>query len=190
MATRTTYYPLVENRGYLKWLLVLATVENQGITQTDLTAAELWARDKVNLWLVKVCGPTRGATLITEFLNAANPLDPGIQHIAQIIASARISQTWEDRNFDNQGADLNTKRRTCMEILQEALDMMREIRMSGYLVKADGTVRRLRLGNLMGGPVVGGPMSADSLFNDTSLFTDVHGVSRVTPHTHPIDEAT
>jgi hypothetical protein len=191
MATRESYKPLTAGEGYLKWLPTLETSSDRGITPDDLLSAELWARDKVNIWLVRMAGPNTGQQIVTEFLNDANPIDPAIAHIAEIVASARISQTWEDRQFDSAGPDAQTQRRTYREILDEAIGLMGEIRQTGYTVKSNGTLRRLRLGTLQQGPIVAGPMSGpDSMFNDRGTFVDWNGVTRTLPHINPLDLAT
>lgn len=190
MATRVSYRALAANRSYLKWLPDVKPAADLGITVTDLADAELYARDRINLWIIQVAGPKRGAEIVEEFLDDTNPIDPVFTHAADLVASARISQTWEQRNFDNSGPDAQTGRKSHETLLQEAMGLLRDLRTVGYSVRSDGSVRRLRLSGLRQGPVVAGPMSGeDSLFEDDRLFRSPwDGTMRVLPHIHPLDK--
>lgn len=191
MATRTSYFTLTPAKGNLKWLSSVKENDERGITTQDLLDAELWARDKINIWLVKMAGPKTGGDTVTEFLNDANPLDPIITHLADLIGSARVTQIYEQRNFGPEvGPTLQLKKKTYEELLGEAMSMMAEIRNAGHTVKASGTLRRLRMGHLQQGPLVTGPMSVGSLFDDDRLYTDAQGHQYVLPHIHPLDWGT
>jgi hypothetical protein len=190
----TSYYTLTVNVGELKFLTALATTAAQGITQADLTAAELWARDRINLWIVRVAGETRGATIVAEFLNAVaqTDVDPAIRHLAELLAAARILREYEARSFINQGpaAGDPLRRKDWEETLSEAISLAKEIERARKTIKADGTVRRWGMGRGQQGPVVNGPLTNGSHFSDRGTYTDVAGRTFLLPHVPPIEQAT
>jgi len=190
----TSYHTLAVNVGELKFLTALAGTAAQGITQADLDAAEGWARDRINLWIVRVAGETKGGVIVSEFLNAVaqSALDPAIRHLAELLAAARILREWEARNFINQGpaAGDPLRREDWQKTLGEAISLAREIERSRKTIKADGTVRRWGLGRGQQGPVVNGPLTNGSHFDDRGTYTDVAGNVFTTPHVPPIQQAT
>lgn len=190
----TSYTTLEAHKGELKWMMAsLAATANAGITQTDLTDAETWAFDRINSWILKVAGGRKGGTIVAEFTAAAaiTDVDPAVRHLAQLLASARILRLYEEREHLHSGTigDPSLRRKDWREIHAEAMALAREIETSKRTVKSDGTIRSWGMGRLQQGPMVGGPMSGGSLFNDSGVYTSPEGLTYNTPHRHPLSDA-
>lgn len=188
-----SYYNLTVNVGEVKWLRNLAAGADAGITQADFDAAELWARDKINLFLIDVAGETRGGAVVAEFLAMASnsTVDPVIRHLAELLAAAKILRQYESRAFIDQGAvgGDQLRRRDWQEVHAEAIALGNKIGKTKKTIKADGTVRRLGMGRGQQGPMVNGPMTSGSHFSDRGTYTDVLGQSWALPHVPPIEQA-
>lgn len=188
-----SYFNLTVNVGELKWLRTLAASEATGIAQADLDAAELWARDKINLFLVEVAGERVGGALVAEFLAMASnaTVDPVIRHLAELLASAKILREYEARAFVDQGTlgGDSLRRRDWQEVQAEAVALGNKISRTRKTLKADGTVRRLGMGRGQQGPLVNGPMTSGSHFSDKGTFTDAFGGLWTLPHKPVIEQA-
>lgn len=190
----STYCTLVVGTEELKWLHVLAATSENGITQADLTAAEKWAFNKINLWIVKVAGRVTGAAIISAFVGMAaiSDLDPVIKDLATLLASARLLRLDQERNYIQQGSagSDQLRRKDWEEVQQEAVALANDIERARVTVKVDGTLRTWGAAPGKPGPVVGGPMADGSLFDDSRTYTDRLGNSWTLPHRHPLDGAT
>jgi len=187
-----SYYNLVANQGEVKWLRTLAASSDAGITQEDFDAAELWARDKINLFLIEVGGEKVGGAVVAEFLALGSnaTVDPAIRHLAELLAAAKILRQYESRNFIDQGSlgGDQLRRRDWQEVHAEAIALGNKISRSKKTIKADGTVRRLGMGRGQQGPLVNGPMTSGSHFSDKGTMTDALGRLWTLPHTPIIDQ--
>lgn len=176
MATRTNYFALLVNEGYLKAYPMLAARAEHGVVQGDLTRAQSITLAKINQWIVQVAGVVRGPAIVAEFMDDANPLDPIIPVIAEKVAASYVLEWMEKKNFSNAPAENQPGRQDSTTLRQEAIAIMDAIQRSGKTLKADNlTVRRWRMGSLESGPVVGGPMSSGSFFALDGVFTDPYG---------------
>ena len=175
MATRTTYYELTFNVGELK-AIEEATSSANGITEADLTLAEAHALDRVNQVILRVCGAVKGASIVAEFLDDTNDLDPIITQLAELIAAAEVLEKWERFNYSKEaredrrmtsGIDVDHVRGRATQIVKDILD-------AGGTFKTDGTFRRWVLAPTQQGPRVSGPLVKGSYF-DPRGYTDPWG---------------
>lgn len=190
----TSYKSLAANEGELKWVTALEATPDKGVSQTDLDAAELWARDTINLWIIKVAGEKRGGEIVAEFMGAADEteIDPAVRHLAELLAAAKLLRTVEQFEFYKQGAQggEQLKRRDWNEILADAQMLGKKIEKTKKSVKADATIRRWGLGRGQQGPLVNGPMTSGSQFDDRGIYVDATGAMFTLPHVSPIRQAT
>lgn len=184
-----SYKTLAINTGELKFQRALAATQDAGITQGDLDAAELWARDRINLWIIRVAGEIKGAAIVSEFLGAVSEtaVDPVIRHLAEKIAAAVILRLVETRDLKDQGPSGSDqlRRKDWTEVQGEAVALANLIDKTKKTIKADGSVRRWGLGRGQQGPVVNGPMTSGSRFTDARTYIDTQGYGFETPLASP-----
>lgn len=191
----TKYSALEAHKGELKWMIKgLASTAATGITQTDLDDADAYAFERVNSWILRVAGGKKGGAIVAEFVAASTTaeVDPAIRNLAHLVASARILRLYEEREGLHTGTmgDPSLRRKDWREIQDEAMRLARDIETSKRTIKADGSVRVWGMGRLQQGPVVGGPMSGGSVFDDRRTYVGPHGDSYPLPHRHPLSDAT
>lgn len=141
MANRTSYKALAFNRGELKQIESAAAAD-AGITATDLTDAELNAKRRVDQFILKAAGPIKAASIVSEFLDDTNDLDPIIIHLAELIASADILEQWERYNHADEGADGQNQRKDPDMVRGRATRIVEDIISAGGTFKSDGSFRR------------------------------------------------
>lgn len=172
----TSYKPLAHNERHLKGIGEPAPTPDAGITANDLLEAERQAKNTIDGWLLGVCGPSRASTIIAEYVAATDPadVDPEIADLADLYASSIVWGWYETRNFGNvTRADAPLLHSTTLK--QMAVEKAERIESAGKILKADGTVRRLRYSKWEQGPVGGGPMMGKTYFPtpDDLLPSDV-----------------
>lgn len=184
-----SYKPLAANERHLKGLGALATTEAAGIEASTLLDAELQAKNKIDAWLLALCGAARGKAIIDEFVAAdADEIDPLIADLADLRASSIVWGWYEARNHANVPFGERPRPSEADRLLKMAIDLAASIERSGKTLDSTGAVRRLRYSKWEQGPAVDGPMSRGSLFDDKGYTTDSQGNTRFIPHRHPLDE--
>lgn len=173
-----SYCALTLDRRYLAGI----GTDNGFITAPMLLEAEAKAKNTIDTWLLGLCGETTGKTIIAALvaLNNAN-VDPDIKDLADLHASAIVRKWYEQRSAP-QGEDSESPRVSpAADIADKAVAKARAIATSGKVMKADGTVRRLRYAAREQGPAAGGPMSGGSYFDPRGYTTDFEGRRRCVP---------
>lgn len=173
MSARTAYFTLAFNTGELK-AVDQASAANSGITSADLRAAEADAMNRVNQFVVRVAGPLRGATIVADYMDDTNTLDPLVVQLAELMSAADILERWERFNRSDEGPDGQVRRRDSSDVRGRATRIAQDIMDAGGTLTTAGTFRRWYRPKGQQGPRVTGPMVSGSYF-DPKGYTDPWG---------------
>lgn len=166
-----SYKSLAFDERHLKGIGNAAATPAEGVTLGDLLEAERMAQNKINSWLLAVCGGVRGAELAGVYTAATEAeIDPEIADLADLIASSIVWGWYQRRNSANIA---RSDAPVSMEdsLMDQAIAKGEQIRASGKILKADGTLRRLKFAAREQGPVGGGPMYGKTHFPQPSWMT-------------------
>lgn len=179
-----SYKTLTIGQGRLKWATTGTQAGTAALTPADVLAAEATAKARVDEFILQTAGAVTGLVIVQEFTAADEAdVDPIVRDLAGLLAVAILLDEWDKRNKFPQGAPAWMQGKSEKEkALEEANAVAYRIAASGKTMKADGlSIRRWRGGRLEDGPVVGGPFSKGSMFDQRGIYTDPSGVLRRTP---------
>ena len=164
MAARTSYFALSFSTGELKHV-ESNTNADEGVTATDLTNAEANAMRRVNQFILRTAGAVNGAAIVAIFADDANPLDPIIAHLAELIAAADIIEQWERFNKADEGAEGQTPRKDADTVRGRATKIAQDIVNAGGTLTSTGSFRRWWYAKGQQGIRVSGPQASGSRFD-------------------------
>lgn len=181
MPTRTYYFNSALDAG----ALVGIRSNDAALSSTDLDTIDTEAMNRVNALILEIAGPAAGGTIVTEFMNDANAIDPIFVLIAEKIAAALAFRRWEQFNLGVNYDKDAIQRKDSERLEAEAIMLAKGVMKSKSSVKADGTVRYLGA-TKEGGPIVVGEMREGSFFNH-SAYVDHLGRTRPAATRNPYD---
>lgn len=167
MAARTRYFTSVLGQSDLHGI----RQDDRALDDGALELIDQEAMIRVNNFILLAAGATDGATLVEEFMDDSNAIDPIFVLLAQKIAAAEAWRRWEEWNYTMDGE--RDRPRNSVRYEKAAVSLADDIMRTKTTVQADGSVRTLS-SDRRAGPIVFGPLVEGSYF-DHEKYIDVQG---------------